>query len=143
MNLKPYSSTFLTLEGILLLGIGLYFIFLRPPLLPEDLRYIGTTDTSVHNYIPGLANWLDKVFWVMGGYIFTTGLLTLYIARTSFIKKNKGAFLLMLFSGITSIGLMVIVNFIIQSDFKWVLFAFMFCWVIALVLYFLEKNRQL
>jgi hypothetical protein len=27
--------------GVWLIGLGLYFIFLRPPLLPEDPRYIG------------------------------------------------------------------------------------------------------
>src|SRR5215217_7308866 len=109
MNLKPYSSTFLALEGIFLIGIGLYFIFLRPALLPEDLRYIGTTETSIRNHLPGLANWLSKVFWVMGGYIFTTGLLIFYVARTSFTQKNKRAFLFILLSGISSIGLMVVV----------------------------------
>jgi hypothetical protein len=140
MNLKPYSSTFLALEGIFLIGIGLCFIFLRPALLPEDLRYIGTSETSIHNDLPGLANWLKKVFWVMGGYIFTTGLLTFYVARTSFIQKNKGAFLLVLITGITSLGLMVIVNFIINSEFKWVLlFGLVLSWAIALVLYLLKR----
>ena len=139
MNLKPYSSTFLALGGIFLIGIGLYFIVLRPALLPEDLRYIGTTETSIHNHFPRLANWLSKVFWVMGGYIFTTELLIFYVARTGFTQNNKGAFLLALISGITSLGLMVIVNFIINSDFKWVLFAFILVWLIALGFYLLKK----
>ena len=43
MNLRPYSATFLMIGGIILIGLGLYFIFLRPPLLPEDPRYMGTT----------------------------------------------------------------------------------------------------
>ncbi len=75
MKLKPYSSTALLLAGLILAGIGLYFIFLRPSLLPEDLRYIGSTLESVKQNMPGLSSWLKKVFWVMGGYIFATGLL--------------------------------------------------------------------
>ena len=31
INLKPYSSTVLALAGLLLAGMGLYFIFIRPP----------------------------------------------------------------------------------------------------------------
>ncbi len=37
----PYSSAVLTLGGALLMGLGVYFVALRPPLLAEDLRFIG------------------------------------------------------------------------------------------------------
>lgn len=43
MNLKPYSATVLFLTGLIMTVMGLYFIFLRPPLLPEDLSYMGTS----------------------------------------------------------------------------------------------------
>ena len=77
-KIKPYASIVLSLAGIILAGMGLYFIFIRPPLLPEDLRYMGSTLQNVNDNIPGLSNWLQKVFWVMGGYIFTIGLLTIF-----------------------------------------------------------------
>ena len=37
---KPWtlSSIILALSGTTLVGAGLYFILLRPPLLPEDVR---------------------------------------------------------------------------------------------------------
>ena len=35
------SSILLALAGATLVGAGLYFLFLRPPLLPEDIRYMG------------------------------------------------------------------------------------------------------
>ena len=117
----------------------MYFIFLRPPLLPEDSRYIGSSLSTIQNSIPGLSVWLQKVFWVMGGYIFTTGLLTMYVAQTSFITRTRGVFIIVLIAGITSIGAMTIVNFILQSDFKWVLLAFTVPWFIALFLYLLHK----
>ncbi len=139
IRLKPYSALYLTLGGFLLAGMGIYFIFLRPPLLPEDLRYIGSSLSAIQNNIPGLSVWLQKVFWVMGFYIFSGGLLTIYVAQTSFRTRTKGAFIIVLIAGITSIGTMTTVNFILQSDFKWVLLAFTIPWFIALFLYLLHK----
>ena len=139
IKLKPYSASFLTLGGVLLTAMGIYFVFLRPPLLPEDLRYIGLSLSAIQNNIPGLGVWLQKIFWVMGCYIFTTGLITMYVAQTSFRTRTRGAFIILLIAGITSIGSMVIVNFILQSDFRWVLLAFTVPWFIALFLYLLHK----
>ena len=139
INLKPYSATALSLAGLLLAGMGLYFIFIRPALLPEDLRYMGSALKNVKDNIPGLTNWLQKVFWVMGGYIFTTGLPTIFIALTSFRKRLRGAFSIVVLAGINSIGTMTLVNFMIDSDFKWLLLSFALLWAIALLLYRLKK----
>jgi hypothetical protein len=139
IQFKPYSAIILSSAGLLLAGMGLYFIFLRPPLLPEDLRYVGTTISTIHDNTPGLSGWLQKVFWVMGGYIFTTGLLAIFISFTSFRKRLPGAFGIIALSGISSIGLMTVVNFIIGSDFKWLLLSFTSLWAFALILYRLHK----
>jgi hypothetical protein len=137
--LKPYSSTILSLAGILLAGMGLFFIFLRPALLPEDLRYMGLTGSQVNEDIPGLANWLQKVFWVMGGYIFSSGVLTVFISQTTFRKHLPGSFGFIALAGISSIGLMTVANFIIDSDFKWVLLSFTSLWAASLTLYRYHK----
>ena len=133
--LKPYSSSLLALCGLLIAAMGLYFIFLRPSLLPEDLLYMKTTSPVIHDFVPGLSSWLQKVFWVMGGYIFTSGLLTVFIARTSFRKRAAGSFSIATISGVSSIGFMTIVNFIIESDFKIMLLGFAFIWIVALILF--------
>lgn len=139
MKSKPYSASFLTLGGLLLAGMGIYFVFLRPPLLPEDSKYIGLSLSAIQNNIPDLSVWLQKVFWVMGCYIFTTRLLTIYVAQTSFRTRTQGAFIIVSIAGITSIGSMAIVNFILHSDFKWVLLAFTIPWIVSLILYQLNK----
>ena len=139
MKLKQYSASMLALGGLLLVAMGIYFVLLRPSLLPEDLRYMGSTLQNAKENIPGLLNWLQKVFWVMGGYIFTTGLLIIFIAITSFRTRMKSAFIIVTMAGLTSIGFMTIVNFIINSDFKWMLFAFTLLWLIALILYRIHK----
>ena len=139
MKLKPYSASMLAFGGFLLVGMGVYFAFLRPPLLPEDARYMGTTSAFIEANIPQLSGWLQKVFWVMGGYIFTTGALTVFVSRTSFLARTRGTFGIAALAGIGSIGAMTVVNFMIGSDFKWVLLVFALPWAVALVLYRLRK----
>jgi len=62
MNLQPYSSRVLALCGLILIGMGLYFVLLRPALLPEDTRYIGTSLEEIRIAVPGLLDWLEDVF---------------------------------------------------------------------------------
>ena len=91
MKTRIFASASLALGGLILIGVGLYFIFLRPPLLPEDLRYIGASLAQVQNTLPGLQVWLSRVFGVLGGYMIATGLLTIYISATSFRTGKPGA----------------------------------------------------
>lgn len=123
--------------------LGLYFVFLRPPLLPEDLRSMGTSLMHVQTAVPGLAVWLRRVFWVMGGYMFATGLLTFHVARTTFRIRVRGVAGVMALAGLTSIGLMAVVNFIIGSDFKWLILSFGLPWAFALALYWIERDHAL
>ena len=139
IKLKPYAASFLTLGGFLFAGMGIYFVFLRPSLLPEDSKYISLSLSAIQNNTPGLSVWLQKVFWVMGCNIFTAGLLIMYVAQTSFRTRTRGAFIIVSIAGITSIGSMTIVNFILQSDFRWVLLAFTIPWIVSLILYQLHK----
>ena len=66
MNLRPYSATVLALGGTILMILGLYFVFVRPPLLPEDQRYMGASMAQIQATVPGLLIWIRRVFWVMG-----------------------------------------------------------------------------
>ncbi len=135
LTYKPYSASLLAFEGFILIVIGVYFVILRPSLLPEDYKYIETTTVVIQENIPQLSVWLQKVFWVMGSYIFTSGVLTIYIALTSFHNRLPGAFSIIVLTGISSFGSMTFVNFMIGSDFRWILLTFTLLWVIALILY--------
>ncbi len=130
-----WSTSALVLGGLSLIGLGLYFIFLRPALLPEDSRYMGATPAAIQATIPGLSKWLQKVFWVMGGYMLSTGLLTLDVALTTFRERAPGAAAVMALVGLTSIGWMTVVNFILRSDFRWVILLLTAPWAIALILF--------
>lgn len=142
MNAHRYSSTLLATIGVILMAMGLYFIFLRPALLPEDLRYMHTSLTEIRGAVPGLLEWLPKVFWVLGGYIFTTGLLTLSIAVTTFRTGVRQPLAVIALAGFSSIGGMVAVNFLIDSDFKWPLAGIAVLWALAVGLSWMESHKR-
>jgi hypothetical protein len=145
MKEHTYSSTLLAVSSVILMAVGLYFTFLRPALLPEDLRYMSTSLAEIQAEIPGLLQWLPKVFWVLGGYIFTTGLLTLYIARTTFRtgkQQPSAALAILAVAGLSSIGGMVIVNVLIDSAFTWPLAGIAVLWASALALSWIEGRQR-
>ena len=142
MRLQPYSATMLALGGAILMLLGLYFVLLRPPLLPEDPRFMGTSMAQIQLSVPGLLIWLRRVFWVMGGYMVATGLLTFYVALTSFRARVRGAAGVAAISGLTSIGLMAAVNWMIASDFRWLILSFVVPWALALALYRSERSAH-
>lgn len=127
-----WGSRINLISSLILLGIGTFFLFFRPTLLPEDLRFMGI------NQLPeGTHRWLSWVFTVLGGYIFSTGLLisVVYSLKRSLITK-----ILVLPAWFTSIGIMTAVNFVIASDFKWALAAFSVFWLSGILLDIKEPN---
>src|SRR5262249_48350855 len=140
--LWPPSAILLAVAGITLVGAGLYFLFLRPPLLPEDVRYMGLGPEQLAAVRPRLEAWLTHVFRVMGGYVLATGVLTITLAATSFRLHQWGAGLGALVGGAASIGLMAATNFIIGSDFKWTLVGMAALWAASLVAFALERTRS-
>ena len=133
MNLRGLAQVSLGLGGLILLGMGPYFAFLRPPLLPEDARYVGASLTQIQSAIPGFLPWISRVFGVLGGYLFATGVLTVYLAAASFRDTKPLPTAVVAISGSASIGWMAVTNFLIDSDFKWLLLAFVLPWLVAVV----------
>lgn len=136
--MRPVSAYLLAFAGLILMALGIYFIFFRPSLLPEDARFIGASLGQIRATVPGLATWLSRVFWVMGGYMFAVGLLTVYLAMTAFRARARGAAIVVAVAGVTSIGLMAAVNFLIHSDFRWLILLFALPYGLALILYRIE-----
>ena len=117
--------------GVVLVGIGVFFIFARPPFLPEDLRFLGRSEGEIDQFVPQLRRWLQRVFVVLGGHALTAGGLTIFIAATAVRDGNRAAILALALAGAASIGLMAVVNFTIRSNFRWVLLAATGLWVAA------------
>ena len=138
-NPRLAASISLGIGGVILAGMGVYFIVLRPPILPEDARYIGASLALLEASVPRIMPWLARIFTVLGGQMIATGSLTIYVAVTSFRKPTKATFAVVAFSGLASMGMMVIINFLIDSDFKWTLLAFTLPWFVALLAPYLEN----
>jgi hypothetical protein len=136
------SSILLAGSGILLIGVGIYFLFLRPSLLPEDIKFMKLTPAELQLVGGKLGSWLVHVFRVMGGYIAATGVLAITLAATSFRDHQPLAAAGAMIGGAASIGWMAAVNFMIDSDFKWVLLGFALVWAVSLVTFVWEAARS-
>ncbi|NMG38317.1 hypothetical protein GRZ55_03565 [Chelativorans sp. ZYF759] len=60
------SGGLLTILGVLAFGTGIYFLGIRPTLLPEDIRFTGIDEATLPQ--PFL-DWLGIVFRTWGGFI--------------------------------------------------------------------------
>ncbi len=86
------SAILLALSGVSLILVGAYFLLLRPPLLPEDIRYMRVSDIQLAILLPVLEPWLSQVFRVIGGYILATGVLAVTLAAAGYGAHNRMAF---------------------------------------------------
>jgi hypothetical protein len=121
--------------GVWLVGLGLYFVFVRPPLLPEDVRYMGADPEAVRVALPGLAAWLGKVFAVMGGFMAGAGVLVGYVGWRVLPLRPRGAGVALAVAGVATVVLMSAVNFALSSDFRWLLVAPPVLWAVAVAAY--------
>ncbi len=115
---------------------GLYFIFFRPSLLPEDLRASATTLEAVRGTAPGIEGWLQLVFTVMGGQMAAGGVLVMGGAFSLAQGRRAGRVELgtYVMAGFLSVVLMSGVNFALVSDFRWLLVAPALLWLSAIII---------
>ena len=137
---RHVSTWMLTACGVWLVGLGLYFIVLRPPLLPEDPRFMGTTLEQIRISVPGLEGWLRKVFTVMGGFMAGAGVLTVFVATVAMPRRLKGAPWALGIAGALTVVLMSATNFALQSDFRWLLLLPALVWLAGLVVYLANRG---
>ena len=67
----------LALWGTYQIGLGVYFLAVRPTLLPEDERAISSTLRDVLLAAPGFKTWINRVLSVLGGQALACGILLL------------------------------------------------------------------
>lgn len=115
------------------LVLGAYFVAFRPPLLPEDLRFLGAERLGD---LTRLERWLDLVFAVLGGQMAALGvLLAGFAARLSRSRATDAHELVLLgLAGILSVALMSAANFAIGSNFRWLLLLPVLAWSMGVAL---------
>ena len=132
---NPVATWMLAGCGIWLIALGLYFALLRPPLLAEDPRFMGTTLAQIRADVPGLENWLKRVFTVMGGFMAGAGVLTVFLAATAMRIRLKGICWALALAGALTVGLMSATNFALQSDFRRLLLVPALVWLAGLAVH--------
>jgi hypothetical protein len=134
----PLSGKVFVLCGLWLVALGAYFLLLRPALLPEDPRYIGSSLEAIHSALPGLERWLGHVFNVMGGFMVATGAMTTLVAFRWVARRERGTFAALSVAGAASVGQMSATNFLLESDFRWLLLLPALLWFFGLTCYLRE-----
>ena len=132
---RHVSTWMLIARGIWLLSLGLYFIFLRPPLLPEDARFMGSSLAQLRAAVPGLEGWLKRVFIVTGGFMAGTGVLTVFAGCVAMPSRWRGTSWAIAMSGVLTVALMSAINFDLHSDFRWLLLVPALVWLAGFVLH--------
>ena len=112
------------------IAMGVYFMALRPPLLPEDLRFIGAGVGASGLAGPRFQCWLRMVLIVLGGQMAAVGMLTGALALHLRPRAPLGWWELGLIAagGVLSVGTMCLANFMLKSDFRWLLIVPVVAW---------------
>ena len=137
MPMQPSGKVFITC-GVWLIALGLYFLFLRPALLPEDPKYIGSSLEAIRAALPGLERWLGHVFNVMGGFMVATGAMTVLVAYRFLPRRERGTVAALAVAGAASVALMSATNFLLHSNFRWLLLLPALLWLVSLLCYLRE-----
>jgi hypothetical protein len=134
-RVQAASAWMLAACGFWLTALGLYFIFFRPPLLPEDLRFMNASLAQVRAALPDLEGWLHRVFIVMGGFMSGAGVLTVFVARVGMPSRSRGTSRVIALSGLLTVALMSATNFSLHSDFRWLLLLPPLTWLAGFIAY--------
>jgi hypothetical protein len=100
--------------GVLTLGIATYFLFLRPPMLPEDAGFTGIPAGALP---PRLAAWLSIVFRTWGGFVAGFGIVLVAIGTyllTAATRVLRGGVALAL---VIAFARFLLSNIELKSDF--------------------------
>ncbi|MEC4718083.1 hypothetical protein RY831_02890 [Noviherbaspirillum sp. CPCC 100848] len=140
--LLRFSKSIFLVCGIWLIGLGGYFMFARPALLPEDLRYLGLSAIQVETFVPNLASWLRNVFTVMGGFMAGGGVLIVFVSMRAVKQCIAGTGTALGLVGLLTVATMSYTNFVPDSGFKWLLLIPAVAWLLGLVSYVVGKMAE-
>jgi hypothetical protein len=129
------SAIVLALGGVLVMALGGYVALRRTPLSAADLRYLDRSFAELQGVAPSLNEWLRGVFYVLGGFMVATGIVTLYIAVTAFRRRARGVAVIVGLAGGASVGGMALVELLID---RWAPVTVALVWLLAFALYQLE-----
>ena len=140
--LRRFSKYAFVACGIWLMVLGGYFMFARPSLLPEDLRYLGSSAIQVEVLLPHITAWLQNVFTVMGGVVAGCGVLIIFVSLSAVPQYLPETGAVLSFAGLLTVATMSWTNFVLDSDFKWLLLTPAIVWLLGLVSYVAGRRTE-
>lgn len=100
--------------GVLTLGLGLHFLFVRPPMLPEDFRFTGINPAELPER---MADWLRIVFRTWGGFLAGFGVALVGVAAYLFTARRVPLCWAVAIGVVVAFGRFLLSNVVIRSDY--------------------------
>jgi len=100
--------------GVLTLATGLHFLFFRPAMLPEDVRFTGVRPSDLP---PRIIEWIQIVFRTWGGFMAGFGIAQIGVASYIITARRALLYWGTALAVVTAFGRFVISNLAIKSDY--------------------------
>lgn len=110
------SGILLLVLGLLTMGTAVFFLVLRPALLPEDIRHSGIDPGTLP---PAFLEWLGTVFRTWGGFIAGFGVLLLGIGGFLLSGRARCLYWATAIGAVVAFGRFLFSNILLDSDFLW------------------------
>lgn len=110
------SGILLLVLGLLTMGTVVFFLVLRPALLPEDIRHTGIDPGTLP---PAFLEWLGTVFRTWGGFIAGFGVLLLGIGGFLLSGRARCLYWATAIGAVVAFGRFLFSNILLDSDFLW------------------------
>ncbi|ALJ28235.1 MAG: hypothetical protein KAX55_05955 [Propionivibrio sp.] len=110
------SGILLLVLGLLTMGTAVFFLVLRPALLPEDIRHTGIDPGTLP---PAFLEWLGTVFRTWGGFIAGFGVLLLGIGGFLLSGRARCLYWATAIGAVVAFGRFLFSNILLDSDFLW------------------------
>ena len=132
------AGAFVVALGVFTLGTAVYFLVLRPPLLPEDIRHTGID--------PGMLTeeflaWLAIVFRTWGGFIAGYALALLGVGLFMVTGKVRWLYWPVSLGAVIAFGRFLLSNIVLSSDFLWFISFLFLLAVVAATLLAFSRDR--
>ena len=110
------SGILLLVLSLLTMGTAVFFLVLRPALLPEDIRHTGIDPGTLP---PAFLEWLGTVFRTWGGFIAGFGVLLLGIGGFLLSGRARCLYWATAIGAVVAFGRFLFSNILLDSDFLW------------------------
>lgn len=109
--------------GVILFGMALYFLFIRPVfvLLPEDGRLTGFSGETLKAQYPEMFRWIGYVFRSWGAFILGSSIMVMSLSYNGLRCRQKWAWHTLAIAGIPMLSIFTVVNIALKGDFVWLI----------------------